>query len=329
MKRRDFITLLGSATAAWPMAARAQEAALPVIGFLTDGSPTSGRTLNTQPPFHQGLADAGFVEGRNLKIEYRWAEEDYSRLPGLAADLVRRQVAVLVSVGAVPTTLAAKAATATIPIVFATGGDPVQLGLVTSLSRPRGNLTGATNLNTELLPKRLELLHEILPTATRMALLVNPSNPAAETQAKDAQAAAGKLGLELNVLHASAARDLAAVFDAVAQSRAGGLAIAGDGLFVNKAEELAALALQHRLPTIFQFPEFTAAGGLMSYSSSLADNYRTIGLYTGRILKGEKPSDLPVYQTTKIELIVNMKTAKTLGLTVAPALLSRADEVIE
>jgi putative tryptophan/tyrosine transport system substrate-binding protein len=327
MRRRDFIALLSSAAAAWPLAAAAQQQLLPVIGYLSDGSPSYSRYRDILRIFQKGLAEGGFEEGRNVAIEYRWAESDYGRLPGLAADLVQRHVAVLVSTGATSTSLAAMAATKVIPIVFATGGDPVQLGLVASLSRPGGNLTGATNLNTELLPKRLELLHDLVPAATRMALLVNPNSPGSAVSR--AQAAARSLGLQLDVVRASAQPDFAAAFETAARSGAGGLVIAGDGLFVARAAELAELALRHRLPAIFQFPQFTAAGGLMSYSTSLSDHYRFAGLYTARILKGEKPSDLPVYQTTKIELIVNMKTAKALGITVPSSLLALADEVIE
>jgi len=323
MRRRDFITLLGSA-AALPVAARAQQGGMPVIGFLSGSSPDSGAFRRSQSAFHQGLAEAGFVEGKNVTIEYRW--EDYSRA---AADLVRRRVAVLVSSGETQVTLAAKAATTIIPVVFSIGNDPVRLGLVASLSRPGGNLTGATNLNTELLPKRVELLHDLVPAATRMAFLVNPTNPVSAAQVSGAQAAARALGLELEVLQAGSERDLASAFEAGVRSQAGGLVIAGDGLFVDRAEELAGLALRNRLPAIFQFPEFTAAGGLISYSSSQSDNWRVVGLYTGRILKGSKPADLPVYQTTKIELIVNMRTAKALGISVPLALLARADEVIE
>jgi putative tryptophan/tyrosine transport system substrate-binding protein len=329
MRRRDFITLLGGAAAAWPLPAAAQQQLLPVIGYLTDGSASNNRNRETLRTFQKGLAEGGFEEGRNVAIEYRWAEADYGRLPGLATDLVQRHVVVLVSTGSGLTTLAAKAATKVIPIVFSTGVDPVQLGLVASLSRPGGNLTGATNLNTELLPKRLELLHEIVPAATRMALLVNPNNPDSARQVSSVQTAAGSLGLQLDVVRAGAQPDFAAAFETAARSGAGGLVIAGNGLFIARAAELAELALRHRLPAIFLFPEFTAAGGLMSYSSSLTDNYRIVGLYTARLLKGAKPADLPVYQTTKIELIVNMKAAKALGITVPPALLAGADEVIE
>jgi putative ABC transport system substrate-binding protein len=327
--RREFVTLLGGA-AAWPLAARAQRPGkLPTIGYLSGASANSDLIQRTLGAFRQGLAEIGFFENRNFTIEYRWAENEYGRLPALAAELLRDQVAVIVSTGGVPVTLAAKAATTTVPVVFATGADPVRLGLVASLNRPGGNLTGAANLNGELLPKRLELLHEIAPSAAQIALLVNPSNSSTETQLRDAQAAARKLAVRLDVLHASAERDFEAVFESLARSQAGGLVIGGDGVFVNGSETLGRLALHHRVPAIFQYSQFTRAGGLMSYSSSLADNYRVIGLYVGRILKGEKPADLPVYETTSVELIINMKTAKILGISVPLTLLGRADEVIE
>jgi putative ABC transport system substrate-binding protein len=327
MRRRKFITLLGSAAAGLPLAVRAQQPAMPVIGFLFSGTPEAGATLVAS--FRKGLSEAGYVEGRNVAVEYRWAEDNYDRLPGLAADLVHRQVAVITSVGALPDTLAARAATTSIPIVFSIGGDPVQLGLVTSLSRPGANLTGVTNLNTEVLPKRLELMHELVPSATKIALLVNPTNSAAETQSKDVQAAARTLGLEIDVLDASTVREIDATFVNWAQQRSGGLVIAGDGLFVNRSKQFAALALRHAVPAIFQFRDFVAAGGLMSYGANGSDASHLAGIYTGRILKGEKPADLPVQQVTKVELIINMKTAKALGLTVPLALLTRADEVIE
>jgi putative ABC transport system substrate-binding protein len=324
MRRREFITLLGAA-AAWPFAAGAQQA-MPVIGFLGIRAPGEDPQLLTA--FRQGLTQSGYVEGQNLAIEYRWAESQYDRLPDLAAELVRRRVAVIVAT-AIPAALAAKAATTIIPIVFTGGVDPIEFGLVASLRRPGGNLTGVTSLTVELGPKRLELLHEAVPTATTIALLVNPTNPNAETQARDAQAAARILGLGLPVLRASTERDLDAAFATLAQLRAGGLVIGSDPFFNSRREQLAALTVRHAVPTIYGYREFAAAGGLMMYGSSLTDSYRLVGVYTGRILKGEKPADLPVQQSTKVELVINLKTAKALGLTFPLTLLGRADEVIE
>jgi putative ABC transport system substrate-binding protein len=298
---------------------------MPVIGFLNTASPD----LWDGPlrAFHQGLSDTGYVEGRNVAIEYRWADGQNDRLPALAADLVRRQVTVIAANG--PAVPPAKAATATIPIVFLTGVDPVGAGLVASLSRPGGNLTGVVNLNVELGPKRLELLHELVPTATIMALLVNPTNPNAETVSRNLQAAARTLGLQTHVLQPSTERDFDTVFATLVQLRAGALVIGPDPFFISRSEQLAALAIRHAVPTISQFREFAAAGGLMSYGASITDSFRTVGVYTGRILKGEKPADLPVQQSTKAELIINLKTAKALGITVPLPLLGRADEVIE
>ena len=325
MKRREFITLLGGAAAAWPLAARAQPA-LPVIGFANAGSAEGyQRPLSA---FLNGLSEAGYVEGRNVTIEYRWAEGQYDRLPAFAADFVRRMVDVIAATGT-PAALAAKAATTTIPIVFTTAADPVQLGLVASLSRPDGNVTGATQLSVEVAPKRLELLHEVFPAATNFALLVNPSNPFAETVSRSVQAAADVLGVKLHILQLGSERDLAPVFAAVLQLQASALMISPDNVFTSRAGELAALAVRHRVPAIYQYTEFTAAGGLMSYGGSVVDSYRRAGNYTGRILKGDKPAHLPVQQSTKVELIINLKTAKALGLTFPLSLLARADEVIE
>jgi putative ABC transport system substrate-binding protein len=324
MRRRDFITLLGSAAATWPLLARAQQQQ-PVIGFLNSASP--GGYAPFVAAFRQGLKETGYVEGQNVAVEYRWAEGQYDRVPAMAAELVRRQVTVIVA--NTPGNLAAKAATATIPIVFTTGGDPVQTGLVTGLARPGGNVTGVTQLGVEVAPKRLELAHELVPTATIIAALVNPTNPIDETQSRDLQAAARTLGVQLHVLHASTERDFDAVFGTLAQLRASALVIGADAFFVDQHEQLAALALHYGIPAVYQFREFAAAGGLMSYGQSNSDIYRIAGVYTGRILKGEKPSDLPVQQITKVELIINLKTAKALGLTVPPSLLARADEVIE
>jgi putative ABC transport system substrate-binding protein len=323
MRRREFIRFLGGAATVWPMGARAQQVALPVIGFLHGESP--GPNASVVAAFQQGLGETGYVVGRNVAIEFRWAEGRYDRLPALAADLVRRQVTVIAANGRAADT--AKTATATIPIVFATAGDPIQLGRVAGLNRPGGNLTGATTLGGELAPKRLELLHELVPTATIMGLLVSPDRSA--RTGPPLQMAARSLGIELHVLHASTERDFDAAFATLLQLRAGGLVIAAEANFTNWSEELAALALRHSMPTIFQFREFAAAGGLVSYSGSNSEAYRLAGIYTGRILKGEKPADLPVQQATKVELIINLKTAKALGIAVPLTLQASADEVIE
>jgi len=326
MRRREFITLLGSAAATWPLTARAQQPTMPVIGFLNGSSPAGYARMVAA--FRQGLKETGYVEGQNVAIEYRWAEGDFDRLPALAADLVRRQVSVIAATSS-PANLVAKNATSTIPIVFTTGTDPVQFGLVTSLARPSGNVTGVTQLNVEIVAKRIELAHELVPTATAVALLVNPTDPIVDFEMKDSQAAALTLGLQLHVLRASTEAELDEAFTKFLQLRAGVLVIATDVFFNGHLERLAALATRHLVPAIYEYRQFVTAGGLISYGPELTDSYRLAGIYTGRILKGEKPADLPVQQATKVELIINLKTAKTLGLVIPPALLARAEEMIE
>jgi ABC-type uncharacterized transport system substrate-binding protein len=327
VRRREFITLLGGAAAAWPLTARAQQSTMSVIGFLNGASPEGFAPFVAA--FRQGLKEAGYVEGQNATIEYRWAEGHYDRLPALAADLVQQKVTVIAATGT-PAALAAKAATSTVPIVFTTGGDPIKLGLVASLRRPGGNVTGVTALSVEVGPKRLELARELFPAATTFALLVNPANPVAATVSKDLQAVADTLGMRLHVLHASTEADFEAAFATATQLRTAALVIgSADTLFISHAAQLGALALRHSVPAIYTLREFAAAGGLMSYGASTTDSYRLGGVYTGRILKGEKPADLPVVQSTKVELIINLKTARALGITVPLPLSGRADEVIE
>jgi putative tryptophan/tyrosine transport system substrate-binding protein len=325
--RRKFLGTLGGAAAAWPLAARAQQPAMPVVAFLHGDSSIGADAM--MRAFHQGLNQSGFVEGRNVSIEYHFGGGHHARLPAMAADLVRRQVAVIVTLGNRPAILAAKAATTMVPIVFLFSGDPVAVGFVASLKQPGGNLTGVTTLNTEVGPKRFELLHELLPTATATALLVNPTSPAAEDQLREAQAAARTLGLQLHLLHAHSESDIDKAFTSLPQWRAGALVIGPDPLFQQQSEQFAALALRHAMPTISPYREFAAAGGLMSYGTDVRDLFRVAGVYTGRILKGERPADLPVQQATRIELHINMKIANALGLAVPPTLLARADEVIE
>jgi len=326
MRRRDFITIIASTAAAWPVAVRAQQT-MPVIGFINAASAQNyARQLAA---FHKGLAQTGYVNGQNVVIEYRWADDQNDRLPAMAADLVHRQVAVIAATST-PAAIAAKATTTTIPIVFEMGGNPVELGLVASLSRPSGNVTGVTGLNAEVAPKRLELLHELLPTVRVMALLVDPTDSTtANTTANDVLAAARAFGLQLHVLHASSERDFEGVFAQLSQLGAGGLVVAGGPFFASHGEQLAAMALRHAVPVAFQRREFTTAGGLLSYGSDLTESYRLAGIYTGQILKGDKPADLPVQQATKVELYINLKTAKTFGITVPLTLSGRADEVIE
>src|SRR5215831_18777369 len=325
--RREFIALVGGGgllLAAKVKRARGQQ---PVIGFLNGASP-DGYALNLAA-FRQGLKEAGYVDGQNATIEYRWAEGHYDRLPSLAADLVQQKVTVIAAT-TTPAALAAKAATSTVPIVFTTGGDPIKLGLVASLRRPGGNVTGSTNFSVEVGPKRLELARELFPGATIFALLVNPANPLAAAVSKDLQAVADTLGMRLHILHATTEADFEAAFATAAQLRAAALVISTpDPLFGSHAAQLGALALRHRVPAIYFQREFAAAGGLMSYGGYTTDTYRLGGVYTGRILKGEKPADLPVQQTTKVELIINLKTAKALGITVPLPLSGRADELIE
>jgi putative tryptophan/tyrosine transport system substrate-binding protein len=328
MRRREFITLLGGTTATWPLTARAQQPTMPVIGILAVASPEANAIR--LHAFREGLRLAGYVEGQNVTIEYRWAEADTGRLPELAAGLVHDRVAVLVTAGGTSSALAAKASTATIPIVFGTAGDPIDLGLVASLNRPGGNVTGVTSLNIEIEPKRLELLHELLPSVSTMALLVNPAVPAlAERSSRISQVAAQALGLQLHVVYASNDRDFDAIFERLTQLHAGALVIAPDNLFTAHTKELAALTVRHALPAVYEFREFAAAGGLMSYGTSETEYYRLIGAYAGRILKGDKPADLPVQQSTKVELFLNFKTAKALGITVPLPLSGRADEIFE
>jgi putative tryptophan/tyrosine transport system substrate-binding protein len=326
MRRREFISLI-SAAAAWPFEGRAQQPAMPVVGFLNAASPQAyARMLSA---FLKGLGETNYIEDLNVKIEYRWAQGEVNRLAALAADLVHRKVSVIAATGT-PAALAAKVATTTIPIVFETGSDPVQLDLVASLNRPGGNVTGVAQLAVEVAPKRLELLHELVPTARVIALLVDPTDPAIfEKTTQSVQAAARSLGLELLVLNVSTERDLDAVFANLTQLRADGLVISGGQFFNSRNKQIAARALQHTVPTIFPYRDFAAAGGLMSYGASIIDAYRLAGIYTGRVLNGEKPADLPVQQATKIELIINLETAKALGITVPLSLSGRADEVIE
>jgi putative tryptophan/tyrosine transport system substrate-binding protein len=327
MKRREFITLAGGAAVAWPLVARAQQQ-MPVIGYLGGASPDAW--ADRLKAFRQGLSESGFVEGRNVAIEYRWADSKYERLQELAADLVRRNVNIIVTPASAPAALAAQAATKTIPIVFETGADPVAIKLVASLNRPGGNITGVTATSFALGPKRLEVLREAVPSTKLIAVLVNPAaGDIAERQKQDLQAAALIMGLELLVLQAGADRDLDAAFSTLVQQRAGGLVIIPEVFSNSRREQLAGLALRHAVPAIFQSREFAAAGGLMSYGGDIAETHRLAGIYTGRVLKGEKPSDLPVIQGTKVELIVNLKTAKALGLNLPLSLLGRADEVIE
>jgi putative ABC transport system substrate-binding protein len=325
-KRREFLTLLGGA-AAWPLAARAQQAAVPVIGFLHPATSESFAPLVAA--FREGLHQTGHIEGQNVTIEYRWAEGQYDRLPALAAELVRRQVAVIATPGSTPATLAAKAATSTIPIIFAVGSDPVEFGLVASLSRPGGNLTGMSMLAAEMAAKRLGLLSELLPNATVFAVLVNPASPTAESEMKSLSAAADLLGRTVLFLNASSERDVGAAFSGASQRQVGAVLVLPDAFFISRRAQIVAQAAHKAIPTMYHRREFVVAGGLISYGDSLPGAYRQVGTYTGAILKGAKPTDLPVQQPTKFELVINLKTAKALGLEIPPTLIARADEVIE
>ena len=325
--RREFITLLGGVTA-WPLAARAQQPAMPVIGFLNPASPEPLAPFLRA--FRQGLKDTGYVDGENLAIEYRLAEGQFDRLPALATELVRRQVAVIAATGGISSATAAKSATTTIPIVFMVGEDPVRLGLVASIARPSGNLTGINFFNSELVAKRLELLRELMSAVARVAVLVNPANAMnAKTTLTDVEAAARAIGLQIQVLHASNSREINAAFATVARDRPDALFVGNDVLFTSRRVQFATLAVRHLVPTIYPQRDFVEAGGLMSYGASLTDTFRQVGVYTGRILRGAKPADLPVVQASKFELVINAETARMLGITVPPTLLARADEVIE
>src|ERR1700738_5260116 len=323
--RREFVTLLGAAVA-WPLGARAQQPAMPVIGFMNVGTPKEDEYLRAA--FQQGVSETGYIEGQNVTIEYNWAEGHPDRLPGFAADLVRRRGSVIAGTST-PATLAAKEPTATIPIVFETAGDPIKLGLVASLNRPGGNVTGMTQLSSELVAKRLGILHDLIPTATTIGLLVNPTDPRAETQTGEMQEAAHALGLQIHVLNASTEGEINTVFAILSQLRLGALLVVTSNLFSRRREQFVTLAARQGVPAIYQYREYVAAGGLISYGTSITDAYRQAGIYTGRILKGEKPDDLPVLRPTKFELVINLKTTKTLGLTIPSGVLAIADEVIE
>jgi putative ABC transport system substrate-binding protein len=327
MKRREFITLIGGAAAAWPLAARAQQAATPVIGLLGSGTPAGFAPIVAA--VRQGLDESGYADARKVTIEYRWAEDQYNQLPAQMADLVRRQVSAIVAPVSTPAALAAKAATISIPIVFSIGGDPVELGLVASLNRPGGNITGVTWRSTELIAKGLEIIVELVPGSTLIAALVNPGNPNTEVQARDLHSAARRLGRQVRILNAGTEQEIHSAFAALTHERAEALLVAPDGFFFNRRDQIVALASRHNMPALYSWPEYVRAGGLMSYGSSLSDANRLVGVYTGQILKGAKPADLPVVQSTKVELLINLKTAKALGLDIPPTLLARADEVIE
>jgi putative tryptophan/tyrosine transport system substrate-binding protein len=327
MKRREFITLLGGAAAAWPLGASAQQSATPVIGFLHGGSEQPNSDLVRA--FRQSLKESGFVESRNVAIDFRWADGQFDRLPAMANELVRRQVAVMIAGGGPVVVEAAKRATTTIPIVFNVGSDPVQWGLVASLNRPGGNMTGVYQLSGALMAKRIELVRSLIPTATSIILLVNPTNPTTESNTAEMRSAARSLALEVDVLDASTEQELNTVFATLAPRRGAALVVSPDPFFISRRDQIVALAARSAMPAIYEWREFAVAGGLISYGSSNTDEYRQVGIYTSRILKGEKPGDLPVMQPTKFELVVNLKTAKALGLTIPESFLLRADEVLE
>jgi putative ABC transport system substrate-binding protein len=326
MQRREFITALGITAITWPLAARAQQSALPLIGFMNNSTAKGSEDL--QAAFRQGISETGYIDGQNVTIEYHWADGQPDRLPGVARDLVRRQVSVIVATST-PAALAAKAATATIPIVFETAADPIKLGLAASLNRPGGNATGVAQFNAELVAKRVSLLHDLIPTARIIGMLLNPTDPRTEDQTKDVQEAAQALGLHTHVLNASTEAEIDAAFAAMPELRIEALLVGTGEFFRRQSEHVAVLAARQGVPAIYQYREFVAVGGLISYGTSLPDAYRLTGVYTGRVLKGEKPADLPVMRPTKFEMVINLKTAKTLGLTIPSGVLAIADAVIE
>jgi putative tryptophan/tyrosine transport system substrate-binding protein len=327
MKRREFISLVGGTVIAWPLAARAQQPAMPVIGFLSGGAPEAAAYLVAA--FHKGLSEGGYVEGKNVAIAYRWGHNNEARLPELAADLVSRRVAVIAAVAGTSAAIAAKATTTTIPIVFTTGADPVQIGLVASLNRPGGNVTGVNAMQVEAQEKRVGLMHELLPANTRVAVLVNPGNQMTDAIITNTRAAAASIGQQVDVLHAGTSRDIDAIFASLAQQRIGALLVSPDPLFYTHRVQIVTLAVRYAVPAIYPFREFAEAGGLISFGASLPEMARLAGIYTARLLKGEKPADLPVLRATKFELLINLQTARALGLSTPPGVLSIVDEVIE